>query len=99
MTSEVTDAFLKNTTLSIDVINMIVNRIKPSTFDFGKVYKERKDDVWKFKLLKRTQHYVTLGAYIDPNLPHRSEYKRMIKYDAFGSEYITLYAKARLYAE
>ena len=99
MTSEVADAFLKNTTLSLDVINMIMNRIEPSTFEFGKTYKHRKDDVWKFKVVKKTKCYVTLGQFINPNLPHRSEWKRKIKYDCCGTEYVELWSKkAKLYA-
>lgn len=99
MTATLVDFFLESTALPLDVIKLIVNRVEPSRFEFGKIYKQRKEDVWQFKLLKRTQHYVTLGAFVNPNIPHRSEYKRKIRYDCIGSEYITLHnTKAKLYA-
>lgn len=99
MTSALINVFLENTALPLDVIKLIVNRVETSRFEFGKVYKERKEDVWKFKVIKKTQCYVTLGAFINPNLPHRSEYKRRIRYDCVGSEYITLHhKKSKLYA-
>jgi hypothetical protein len=99
MTFEVINVFLENTTFPLDIIKLIVSLIEPCTFDFDKVYKEREDHVWKFKVIKKTKCYVTLGQFINPNLPHRSELKRKIKYDPFGSEYVELWSKkAKLYA-
>jgi hypothetical protein len=99
MTPKLINVFLENTSLPLDVIKLIVNRVETSRFEFGKIYKEREEDVWKFKVIKKTQHYVTLGQFINPNLPHRSEYKRKIRYDCLGSEYITLHhTNSKLYA-
>ena len=95
MNPEIINVFLENTPLPLDIIKLILSLLEPSSFQFDKIYKYRQTDVWKFKLLKRTKRYVTIGHFINPNLPHRSECKRKIRYDCFGSEYIELWSKKR----
>ena len=96
MPSQVVDLLHDKTTLSTDVINHIVSLIEPAFFKFNTIYREQGDTVWMLKVIKRTRHYITLGALVNVNLPHRSEYKRKIKYDCWGNEYIELFSSKSL---
>ena len=99
MASQVVDLLRDKTALSGDVINLIVSRIEPDIFRFNTIYREEGGTVWMFKVIKRTRHYITLGALVNVNLPHRSEYKRKIRHDCWGNEYIELFSsKSRLYS-
>ena len=99
MASQVVDLLRDKTALHGDVINLIVSRIEPDIFRFNTIYRQERDTVWMFKVIKRTRHYVTLGALVNVNLPHRSEYKRKIRHDCWGNEYIDLFSsKYRIYS-
>ena len=86
---EIIDIFLKGTPLYNDVIGLIIEYITYNKFEVGGIYLmyiEELDTYFYHEVLNRTKCFVTVDVF-------NMKYKKKVRYDENGNEYIKLYTK------
>jgi len=87
--TEIIQILLDTTPLCLDVIGLIVEYITHKTFKVGGVYLmyiEELDMYFYHEVLYRTKCYITVDVF-------GMKYRKKIRYDDKGHEYIKLYTK------
>jgi len=86
---EIIDIFLRYTPLYNDVIGIIIQFITPKKFKVGGIYEmfiPELDTIFFHQVLYRTKCYVKIDVF-------GLTYRKKIRYDDKGHEYIKLYTK------
>lgn len=86
---EIIDIFLKGTPLYNDIIGIIIEYITHKTFKVGEIYEmfiPELDTIFFHQVLYRTKCYVKVDVF-------GMTYRKKIRYDDKGHEYIKLYTK------
>ena len=92
---------METTPLYDDVVNIIMDMVKPPTFEVGKTYYQirigySRVDIFRYKVLKRTKCFITIQHIYEDDAPIKKT--KIKKNDNDDSEYTdynlsTLYAK------
>ena len=86
---EIIQALLDTTPLYLDVIGLIIEFITHKTFKVGGIYEmfiPELDTIFFHQVLNRTKCFVDIDVF-------NMKYKKKIRYDENGNEYIKLYTK------
>ena len=98
---EIRNTLLDTTPLCEDAISIIMNMVKPATFEVGKTYYQirigySRINIYRYKVLKRTKCFITIQEVDEKDAPIKKT--KIKKSDNDDSEY-TNYNRDELYAK